>query len=402
MAEATAERSLLQGLTHYLSILLAYRWLIAITALTAAAAAVAFAVLSRALPPARSPLPNTYRASSVLLLQQEEAASVEATLASVGLVAPGAAGLLPGQFDYAQLAMKVMRSREFVDTLLEDFNLYGQLGIPRSSRTQARQLIMSGSSFDYDKTTRTLTIGYSHIDPVFARDIVARMVELLNEWFLTRGGTNKLRQKTLLEEKLAQVSADITRLEDQVKAFQETYGVLRVEDLAASQSQVLDGLRSQLRLKESDIQNYSQFVKIVDPTLIMMRSERDNLLEQIRKIESGFTNPSGTIMPAKQNLPDLAQRFGHLTAALRIQRNIFEALSQQYELTKLSLESQPVFTVLEAAEAPDTKSGPSRGRICATATLLAALGSMLVAFSLNAARSFLREPGRLRRLAGKI
>jgi tyrosine-protein kinase Etk/Wzc len=397
-----SERTLLERLIHYISIFVSYKWLTITITLAAAAISVSFSIMSKALPPERSPLPNLYTAASVILLEREEGVSLEAILASLGLVVPGTIGPGSAGFDIRQLAIRVVKSREFLDTLLDDFGFFTKYNLSREHKTSARQMLLSASRFDFDRMTRTLTISYTSTEPVFARDMVARMVELLNEWFLTRGGTSKQKQKTFLEQKLKEVSADVSRLEDQVKKFQETYGVLRVEDLAASQSQILENLRSQYRLKEIEIQNYMKFVKIEDPNLVMMKSERDNLLEQIKKVESGFTDPSGTISPSKQDLPDLAQKFESINSALRIQKNIFEALSQQYELAKLSVENEPVFQVLEAAEVPDVKSGPSRGKICVVSILLALVGSAVLSLSLNALKSRTKEPGTLRRLAGKI
>jgi uncharacterized protein involved in exopolysaccharide biosynthesis len=285
--KAPGERSLLEGVIHLVSILITYRWLIVSTTLIAAAVAVFFSVISLLLPPEQSPLPNTYRAYAVILLQQEEAASLESTLSSLGLMPSQTARGTGTGFDYSALAIKVMHSREFLDTLAENSQVFERYKISRNSKTAARELILSGATFEYDRTTRTLSISYKDINPQFAHELVSQMVELLNEWFLTRGGTNKLKRKALLEEKLTEVSRDIAKLEDQVKSFQETYGVMRVEDLAASQSQILSNLRSQLRLKEIDIQNYSHFVKIEDPTLVNLRAERENLLEQIKQVERG-------------------------------------------------------------------------------------------------------------------
>jgi uncharacterized protein involved in exopolysaccharide biosynthesis len=383
--KAPGERTLLEGVIHLITILFTYKWLIAATTVIAAGTAVFFSMISLLLPPAKSPLPNTYRAYAVLLLQQEEAASLESTLASLGLRSTEAARV-PG-FDYSSLAMRVMHSREFLDGLVDRLNIHQRFGIDKGDRTSARNVVLSHSSFEYDKTTRTLTVSSTYIDPVFAHDLVANMVDQLNEWFLTRGGTNKLKRKEALEAKLAEVSQYISQLEDQVKSFQEIYGVLRVEDLTASRSQILDILHSQLQLKENEIQGSRN-----SPRLANLRSERDSLLEQIRLVQSGPANP----------IPELAQRFEHLTSALTIQKNIFDTLSQQYELIKLSLESEPVFTVLDAAEVPDHKTGPSRATICMMTTLLAFIGSMVLALLLHSLKTLLRDSGRARRMIGRI
>ncbi len=395
------ERTLLEGLIRFLTILVKYKSLLVVTTLTAAAISGTFSIISLLLPPEKSPLPNTYRAYAVILLQQGETSSLESTLASLGLIPSEADRSTGTGFDSSALAIKVMNSREFLDTIVEDLHFLERYHIDPQSRTAARGRILAHSKFEYDRATRTLTISYTDIDPVFAHDLVKRVVDLLNEWFQTRGGTNKLKHKTLLEQKMAEVSGEISRLEDQVKNFQETYGVMRVEDLAASQSQILNNLRSQLRLKEIEIQNYSSLVKIVDPTLVNLRAQRENLLDQIKLVESGSKNPSGTLVPSKVELPELAQRFDHLTSALTIQKKIFETLSQQYELTKLSLESEPVFTVLDAAEIPDHKTGPSRAKICLLTTALALLGSMAVIFLLHSLESLILDSGKARRMIGR-
>ena len=53
------------------------------------------------------------------------------------------------------------------------------------------------------------------------------------------------------------------------------------------------------------------------------------------------------------DLPALSLQFARLKMALDIQTRIFESMSEQYEVTKLTLESEPVFQVLELAEVPD-------------------------------------------------
>jgi len=400
--KAPDNRTLVESLLQYWSAVRPYKTLILGTTLISGVVAVVFSILSLLLPPEYSPFPNRYQAYSVLLLQEEGTTSLEATLASLGMVPRDSARGSQAGFDYASLAIKVMNSREFLDILIEEFGLDSKDKMNRNVKTRSRERLLARSSFLFDEKTRTLTISYTDIDPGFARTMVVRMVELLNEWFLTRGGTSELKKKTLLEEKLAEVSEDIANLEQEIKDFQTMYGVLRVEDLAASQAKILDNLRSQLRLKESEIQNYTRFVKIEDPTLDKLKSERENLIDQIQRVEQGFSNPSGTIGSAKLTLPDLAQRFEHLTSALAIQKSIYKAMSEQYELTKLSLESEPAFTVLDAAEVPDEKISPSRAGICMIAVFIALVGSLVLALLLNALKKLKLDPAAMRRLRGRV
>lgn len=383
-----AERTLLEGVIHYAGILLKYKWLIIITTGLAAVLSVLFAILTLVLPPDVSPLPNRYQAQAVLIVQTAGTGGLDSVIAALGLELPERAAGRPGAPDYGQIALMVLNSRILLDTLVEEFQIAERYGIPASDRTATRRAALWGANFDYNRTSGVLTIRYESVDPVFAKDMVNRMVELLNDWFVTRGGSTKLMQKDLLEQKIAEVSTDIAKLEVQIRDFQREYGVLTIEELATSQATVLAELRSQLVLKEMEIRNYTQFTKIEDSHLMRLRAERENIQGLIQQNEREFGG---------LDLPALALQFARLKMALDIQTRIFESLSEQYEITKLTLESEPVFQVLELAEVPDEKSGPARSQMCAIATFVAFVGSVLVAFLLHNLGRFRRDPARLAR-----
>ena len=196
-----------------------------------------------------------------------------------------------------------------------------------------------------------------------------------------------------MEKKLAEVSVDIARLEGQIQDFQREHGLITVEELATSQATVLADLRSRLVITEMQVRNYSRFSKIEDPELMRLRAERENLQELIRQNEQTF---------AGLDLPSLFLEFARLRMAMDIQSRIFQSLSEQYEIAKLTLESEAVFQVLEWAEVPDRKSSPGRGKICMIAVVLALVGSMVLALLLNTLGKLNSDPAALRRLKGRV
>ncbi len=383
----TGERTLMEGVLHYASILRRYWLLMVVTTGTAAAGAVFFSIISLLLPPERSPLPNQYSADAKLVVQSNEGNSLVGVLTGLGIAPPAAGSVTqnPGL-----LALEVLRSRTFLDQVAEEFRIAERLGITESVRTNSRLAVKNAAEFAFDRATGILTIGFTDVDPVMARDVANRMVEMLNEWFLNRGGTSMQRQKTMLEQKLVEVSASIKDLESKIQDFQKKHGALAVEDLAASQTRMLADLRSQLVLKDMEIKNYSSMARIEDPQLVRLRSERENLEGLIRQIEEG-----GREMPAQGELPELALQFRRLASELEIQRGIWQSLSQQYEIVKLNLASDAVFQVLELAEIPDKKSGPSRSTLCLGATmagfLVGAVASLILEYIRSHKRS-LRAP----------
>ncbi len=388
-----AERTLLEGFLYYLSILLKYKWLIIIITAFSAVSVVTFSIITLTLPPEKSPLPNIYKAQSVLLVQEEESGALGSIIMSLGLSLPGGPGSPSGGIDYGQMALMILRSRIILDPLVEEFNIIEKYKITESIKTATRRVLLNSAEFNYARSTGALTISYSAIDPIFASEIVNRMVELLNEWFLSKGGTRKLKQKNLLEEKIGEVSLDISKLEDQIQDFQKKHGALTVEELAASQATLLADLRSRLVLKEMEIKNYMQFTKIEDPVLIRLKAERDNILELIEQKERDFS---------RMDFPALSLEFARLRMALDIQTRIFKSLSEQYEIIKLSLESEPVFQILELAEVPDVKSGPSRSKICMVTVLIAFMGSIMLAFFLNTMNKIRKDASRPKKIKEKV
>ena len=395
------ERSLLEDLINYISIMYSYRWLIILISSIAIVCSVAFTLISKSLPSATSPLPNIYESHAALILQQEENDALSALAISLGLV-PQAESSRNTRFDNAELAIKVLRTPNILDALAEEFNIAEKYGIVQSIRTSSREAVLSNSDFAYDSFTGTITISFKSIDPVFSRDMVLRMVELLDEWFSLRGGFSRQRKKNMLEDKLSEISIDISRLELQIRDFQEKYGVLTVEELAASQARLLSDLRSQLIIKEMEIKNYTQFSKIEDPVAVKLKSESDNLAALINRIESGYENPSGTVMPAKKELPNIANRIEKLFTDLAIQRKIYVALSQQVEFMRLSIESESLFQVLEAPEISDKKSGPSRGKLCILVVFLSFCISIILCLVLNSISKIKINPRILRRITSKV
>ena len=395
MERTANERTLVEGLLYYISILMRYKWFIVIITAAAAVGAVGFSFLTLYLPPEISPLPNFYTANAVLLVQTDDSgmSALSSVLSSMGL-SPGGQGI-----SYADVALEVLRSRSFLDALVEEFDITEKYEIVQNIRTNSRRAILGNSDFSFSPATGTLNVMFTDIDPVFARDIVNRMIELLENWFTRWGGSANQRQITLLEEKISSVSADIAELEQDLESIQLQYGVLSVEEIASAQTQMLSELRSQLLAVEMEIRSYTDYSTIEDEALIRLRSQKDTLEDTIDEVERGFTGGKKT-MPARENLPRLAVEFARLQTDLAIQMQIYQSISEQYELLKLSTETGTIFDILEYAEVPDEKSGPSRGRLSMIVTVMAFAGSMVLALVFNAVKKIWKDPEKRKLLKG--
>ena len=122
-----------------------------------------------------------------------------------------------------------------------------------------------------------------------------------------------------------------------------------------------------------------------------------DLQKQIRDIEMSVSNvysPNGT--------PSIMTDTTMVKMELTVQEEIYKNLKSQYELLKVTMASeQPVFQILEYAEVPDQKSGPSRGKLCIIITFAGGFLSVFLAFLLNALANMKKDPEVISKFKGK-
>jgi len=86
---------------------------------------------------------------------------------------------------------------------------------------------------------------------------------------------------------------------------------------------------------------------------------------------------------------------------LNAKEQVYTQLKVQYELLKITMASEkPIFQILEMAEIPDQKSGPSRGMLCIVVTFAAGFFAVFLAFALNAIANIKKDPEIMAKLRG--
>lgn len=383
------ERTFLDGLLHYLSVLYRHHRLILISTGVVVVAATAFCILSVKLPPDVSFLPNVYTAQASILVQENSQNDIATTLLEgLGLSRGGAGSNVQSNGD---LIVDILGSRVVIDPIVDEFHMINRYKLTKNVRGRSREIVRSKSAFVYERNTGIVRISFQDIDPGFSAAVVNRMVRLLEQWFARNETLAVERQRSELETKIGQVKNEMDSLRNQQKRLQEKYGFLSATDLGQSQTALLATLRAQLLLKEIDIKNYSGISRIDDPRLQQLKEERQNLIDLIDNTEkggAGTTNAAG----GPTSLADAAQRFAQLQFQLDLQQRIYDALLPQLEAASLS--SAPIFQVITLADVPDIKSGPQRSRIIIIAALIACFGSMFFALLLNVIREVRNDPSK--------
>lgn len=372
------------SLLDLIAVLAKRKWLIIGTTALAAVAILTYSIISLVLPTEESPLPNYYKAEAFVLINDTQQSSISAAISGSGLGnLANLAGVGGGGGSYGQLAMRLLESRSLLDQLVEEFNIIEEHDWEEHIRTRSRNFIKNKATFELESGTGILSIAVEDTDPEFAYAVANRMTELLEERFATIGVSRTQSRADLLEEKLIEVEERISVLEQRIKEFQQEYGTFNVQDIVQEQVQMRARLRSDLLLKDIEISTYTEFTRINDPALQRLRAERESLRQLLQDMEQG-TDQFDQVLLSQQELPELAIRFARMERDLEVQSEIYRTLTQQYELARLSLQGEErTFQVLEEAEVPDIKAGPSRAQISIITTITAFFLSVFLAFVLE-------------------
>jgi len=134
-------------------------------------------------------------------------------------------------------------------------------------------------------------------------------------------------------------------------------------------------------------------------------------------LEENIETAYGNMLDLQKQIHDLEQKayygFGEggssivmdstmLELEFKVQQQIYSGLKAQYESLKVTMASeQPVFQILEYAEVPDKKSGPSRGKLCIIVAFASFFLSVFLAFLLNAVQNIKKDPDAMAKLKGK-
>jgi len=359
----------------------------------------AYSIGSILLPSDRSYLPNVYTPkASMLITSGSSNNSMSALLSSSGLSSlAGLAGFGGSGNSNQQLAIALTTSNTTLDQLDEKFDFVKHYKVEKPKKILVRSIISKNLMAKIDNESGLFTVSFTDTDPVFAKSVVDETVMILSRRFAQLSGSKALEQKALLENRLSEVEIAITDLEHKSKAFTIKYGVVKVEALATEQVTILARLRSELILKEMEIENYKVFARSNDPVLDQFKNERMGLINKIKEIETGV-GPGSRVLPSQQQLPTIAFEYAKIERDLAVQTELFKILTQQYELAKFNAAGQePIFQIVEMAEVPDMKSGPSRSKIVIISTLVGFFCAIITAFIVEAIGNMRNSPNQMAR-----
>jgi tyrosine-protein kinase Etk/Wzc len=391
------------SLLDLIAVFLRHKWLILITTFLAAVLIVLYSFYTLRAPPDGkfNYLPNYFRPITRVRLLDEEQSSISSALSGsdLGLLAT-LAGTSAGGSSSAELAQTLLVGNRILDDLIEEFDIIEKLNITEYPRSSSRVLLRNGFETEFDAATGILTIGFQSVDKVFATEILTSAVGKLEAFFdeLTLRGV--LVKKQFLEESIAGYESELEAAQQTLINFQARNNIIDIRLQTQYQLNSLASLEGQILVKETELGALSETRRTDDPEVLRVTMEL-NLLKTRRDITKlGQRNAEDSLEIPLAQLPELSAVYANLLGDIEILQLIYSTLRSQYESVKIEeKDNSERFQVIEDAEIPERKAGPSRGKICIVVTLSAFLASVLIAFFLDYLKRVKADPTESEKLA---
>lgn len=224
------------------------------------------------------------------------------------------------------------------------------------------------------------------VDSNTVQDSVIKKFNFIEEWKIEKSPVTESRSalKKKLKSDFSEDSGVFTvsftdinaKLAQDVVNYVVELLEIRFKDLGINKNEV-----QKTNLEENINNTYNQ--------IVLLQKQIQDIEKTVNNVYSPYNTPS-IVMDAELVKTELA-----------VQEEVYKQLKIQYETLKVEMSSeQPIFQILEYAEIPDKKSGPSRGKLCIIITFAAFFISVFIAFLLNAVSNIKKDSEAMAKLRG--
>jgi uncharacterized protein involved in exopolysaccharide biosynthesis len=318
---------------------------------------------------------NVYTAKASLLPPQKDSGGgTAALLASMGGGLAGLAGGLGG--GSADLYMGILKSRTVTDAVIKRLNLTTELH--SNNADDIRRKLQNLVKFQAGKDG-IITITVDYTDPVKAALFANTYIDELQKKSQQLNLTKASSERSFLEKRLVLVKQDLKTAEDDMKSFQEKNKTIKADSQAAAAIDGIARLRAEIVSKEVQLAALRNSMTDENSEVSAMLAGISRLRKQLNSMSG--TGDGGGVIPSVGNAPSIGVEYIRRLRELKTQEALFEQLSKQYELAKISeARDSSTLQVLDEAVTPIRKSKPKRSLIVILSTVSAFFFSVFLVF----------------------
>jgi capsule polysaccharide export protein KpsE/RkpR len=342
-------------------------------------------------------LPKRYRSSARIMPPNNSSASTAMLAALAGRAMGGLSGLssvagsLLGGYNSTAVVVDLLHSGTVANHLIDRFDLQRVYG--KRYRVDAAKRLAQRTSVVDDKKSGAITVTVDDSDPRRARDMTQGYLDELNALVNRTSTSSAHQERVFIENRLSNVKVALDHAQEQLSEFSSTHATVDIKEQTRAMVDAASRLEAQRIVEQGSLDSLRQMYGEENVRVRAERARIGVLDAQISRLggtaEPLHTNEHGResdtsrrneLYPPLRQLPRLAVPYATLYRQVQVQENVFELLTQQYELARIQeAKDIPVVSVIDAPGIPEKKSFPPRLALIAVLTALStACAAMLV------------------------
>lgn len=292
-------------------------------------------------------------------------------------------GSSPGD---AQSALIILRSRTLNEDVVRKFNLIPYFKIKETDTLKAMDMAletMKGEILDTSLNIENglLSLTVSTKDKQLSKDMAEYYLTRLDNYNRKLKLTKGKRNRQFLESRVHSVRADIDSLANALRDFQKKNKAIDVTAQMTSIISLYSEAASQKMIADLELEMAQQNYKTDSPLLNELKIRQKIISDRIRDLEKSSVQVKPSYIIDIDLLPDLTLQYTQLMINLEIQKRVFEFIYPQFEAARIEeMRDMPTIEVIDHPRLAGQRSRPRRAWMCISATLLAFLGSLMLAY----------------------
>ena len=297
------------------------------------------------------------------------------------------AGSMFGIKNTGALFVELLHSRTIQEHLVDQFNLQAVY----SKRYKQDTIKKLGRRTDVteDRKSGVISIVVTDTDRQRARDLAQAYVDQLDGLLSKVNTSSARRERQFIEQRLGAVRSQLQNAEIEFSEFSSRNTTLDIKEQTRAMVDAGAKLQAELVVGRTELDSLQQIygvenarVRTAQARVSMLQRELDKLAGTSDIKGGGRADRSTDIYPPLRQLPILGVRWAELYRETKIQENVLELLTTEYEAARIEeAKSIPTVRVVDPANWPEKKSFPPRILItlALTSLSLVAAGILLLA-----------------------
>jgi len=326
-------------------------------------------------------IPAVYT-STTSVMPPDNASSSSGLMSLLSSTVPGGAqgGGLLGVKTPAALYDEILASRTVRESLVKQFDLMRHY----KSRVieDACKKLASDTAIRENVKSGVVLISVNADRPQLASDLAQAYVSELNRVVTNNSTSDARRERIFLEGRLKEVKKDLDESATALSKFSSKNKTINVDVQSKAMLESDFKLREDMVKARSDLAGLEQTYSKDNVKVLAARAQIAALQQQMDQQLAGTNanGPNGNApsYPSVGELPALGVTYLDLDRNVRVDEQLWEALTKQYEESKVQEAKEiPTVRVLDEANLPQRRSGPARTAIIVFGAFLSFLAAII-------------------------